>query len=197
MALFDDFDKLTIKFSRSTGEPAKNALKTIKALRLAKCTHSELDVRPIKCLLSIVDHESNAEHFFIATQDVNLLKKLDSRAACPYVTIKLNALFLNKPTQASKDKAKKELEGALTTDYELNKLKEIKRLELGEEAEPKSGGKRKKVRGPHPLSCKKKQVKLDPADEPAGKKRRHKKNRISKHIRKLLKSNEPAASTDA
>lgn len=168
----------------------------IKTLRLAKCLHSELEIRPAKCLLSIVDHEANAEHFFIATQDVNLLKKLDSRAACPYISIKLNALFLNKPTQASKDQAKKELEGALTTDYELNKLKEIKRLELGEEAESKSGGKRKKVKGPHPLSCRKKQVKLEPVNESTGKKRRNKKNKISKHIRKLLKSNEPA-STDA
>ena len=105
----------------------------------------------------------------------------------------MNALFLNKPTQASKDKAKKELESALTTDYELNKLKEIKRLELGEEAEPKTGRKRKKVKGPHPLSCKKKQVKPDPTSESTVKKRRNKKNKISKHIRKLLKRNESAS----
>lgn len=154
--------------------------------------HSELEVRPIKCLLSIVEHESNAEHFFIATQDVNLLKKLDNRAACPYVTIKLNALFLNKPNQISKEQAKKELADALTTDHELSKLKEIKRLELGEE--PKLERKRKKVKGPHPLSCRQKQAKLVPANELTGKRRRNKKNKISKHIRKLLKRNDPAAS---
>lgn len=139
-----------------------------------------------------MDHEANAEHFFVATQDVNLLKKLDNRAASPYVTIKLNALFLNKPTQASKEKAKKELENALTTDHELNRLKEIKRLELGED-EPNPGKRRKKVKGPHPLSCRKKQAKQAPnaESESTGKKRRHKKNKISKHIRRLLKRNEP------
>lgn len=162
---------------------------------MTKCVHSELDVRPIKCFLSIVNHESNAEHFFIATQDVNLIKKLDDKIACPYINIKLNALFLNKPTEASKEKAKKDLNDALATDYEMNKLKEIKKIELGEQTD-ESKRKRKKIKGPHPLSCRKKQIKINPENLPTSdkKKRRNKKNKISKHIRKLLKGNEDVKS---
>ena len=160
-------------------------------MKITKCIHTELEIRPAKCFLSIVNHESNAEHFFIASQDAKLLKRLTEKVACPFICIKLNALFLNKPTQTSKDTAKNNLDSALATDYEMNKLKEIKKIELGDE-DVRSKRRRKSSKGPHPLSCRKKQVKSEPETDVSTsdkKRRKQKKNKISKHIRKLLKRN--------
>lgn len=162
----------------------------MKTLRLAQCVHSELEIRPAKCFLSIINHESNSEHFFIASQDVKLLKRLEDKIACPYLTIKINAIFLNKPTQASRTKAKENVDSALATDYELSKLKEIKKEVLNLEDEPKET-KPRKIRGKNPLSCRKKKIKPNQETEPStGKRRRKRKHKVSKHIRKLLKSNE-------
>lgn len=137
------------------------------------------------------------EHFFVATQDRRLVQQLRLVAGCPLVYIKMNAIHLDRPSEASKQRSKELIKESLVGREQLLRLQELKAAQLPKPEAPKN--RRKVAKGPNPNSCKKKQKpkpaapQPTPAGEPSAaqssRKRKRSRQKVSKHIRTLLDKN--------
>lgn len=106
------------------------------------------------------------------------------------IYIKLNTIVLEKPTKLSIEASLKKNED-LDTE-EIEKVKQLKKQELGITDEIVK--KRRKFKGPNPLSCKKKKKKLiinsNPTDGKVKKRTRKRlKVKLAKHVKKILDEN--------
>lgn len=95
----------------------------------------------------------------------------------PVLYLRHNAINLEKPsnrnTEAVDLKLQKKLE---VPDYQSSIIKKLKVEAFGEQLVPQK--KRKKIKGPNPLSCKRKKVKLnEPKVEKVRKRKRHKRKK--------------------
>ena len=147
------------------------------------------------CIRSIIAHRTDSEHFFVATQDRRLVNRLRSIAGCPLLSFKMNALHLEKPTDASRKRSQELIRERLIGKEELEKLAKLKQNELSSPtAEGVKARKQRKVaKGPNPMSCQRKKAttkKGKEADEETNKrKRKRSRQKVSKHIRSLLDQN--------
>jgi U3 small nucleolar RNA-associated protein 23 len=157
-----------------------------KDFKIKKCAHMEKPVSAGRCLHSIIKDKDEDEHFFVATQDRQLVEKLKKRPGCPLLYIKMNAILLDRPSPASQAFVKQSVKEQLVGKEELERLKQLKQTELTPIEAPKK--KRKVIKGPHPMSCRKKKVKADEAPE-TNKKRKRSRQKVAKHIRTLLDEN--------
>ncbi|CAL9194906.1 unnamed protein product [Musa hybrid cultivar] len=167
---------------RSLGESHSEALEAAQQLFTARCDH-EKRVGATACVESVIG-ETNSEHFFVATQDADMRKKFREVGFVPGVPVIYglrNSLFIEQPSAQQRQYAKSteekrlhmgeseylklyksDLKGVITNDS-TNRLTEgtqltrnistTKRM-LG--VAEKSKFKRKRAKGPNPLSCKKK-----------------------------------------
>ncbi|EPS72859.1 hypothetical protein M569_01899, partial [Genlisea aurea] len=144
-------------------------------LATARCEH-EKRKSAVACITEIIG-ENNPEHFFVATQDADLRKKLQEIPGVPVIYALRNALFLESPSSSQIECAKKAEEGrSHMTDLEYKMLKLSKKRVVSPDAKDSSLAveddetvsrsgidtkdkvkfKRKRAKGPNPLSCKKK-----------------------------------------
>ncbi|KAF7632578.1 hypothetical protein Mgra_00008025 [Meloidogyne graminicola] len=139
--------------------PLYGALCIAQQFKVAKCPH-----RPLRSAADCIAHmarrslkNKEAENkkkkilYFVATQDSALLQKLRSLGGVPLMSIRYNAILLEKPSEESEKIA----ESSTTKNEpdELQRVKQLRKVELGEEA-PKH--RKREAKGPNPLSCKKK-----------------------------------------
>ena len=107
---------------------------------------------------------------------------------CPILSLVLSALTMEKPSMANIVEADGDIQES--REREVTDLKLIQSQVLGEDHVVK---KRKRPKGPNPLSCKKKQKKMpDVIQEKNSKKKRHRKRvkpTLPKHVRDLLQQN--------
>ncbi|KAI3704694.1 hypothetical protein L1987_74921 [Smallanthus sonchifolius] len=165
---------------KSLGETYSDSLNVARDLAPARCDH-EKRKSAVACLADVIG-ESNSEHFFVASQDVDLRKKFKEIPAVPVMFALRNALFLEPPSQSQLQFAKlaeeqrshmNELERSLLSN---KKKRSSETDEQADEASPnetvedlnknasrqktdvkdKVQFKRKRAKGPNPLSCKKK-----------------------------------------
>ncbi|KAJ0551259.1 putative rRNA-processing protein Fcf1/Utp23 [Helianthus annuus] len=165
---------------KSLGEAYSESLNVARDLAPARCDH-EKRKSAVDCLSDVIG-ESNSEHFFVATQDVDLRRKFQEIPAVPVMFALRNALFLEPPSQSQQQFAKAaEEERSRLNELEIKMLsnKRKRSLETDEQADEafpnetivdlkknvstrktdvkdKVQFKRKKAKGPNPLSCKKK-----------------------------------------
>ncbi|THU61535.1 hypothetical protein C4D60_Mb07t24320 [Musa balbisiana] len=172
---------------RSLGESHSEALEAAQQLFTARCDH-EKRVGATACVESVIG-EANSEHFFVATQDADMRKKFREVPGVPVIYGLRNSLFIEQPSAQQRQYAKSTEEKRLhmgeseylklyksdlkgvTTNDSTNRVTEgtqltrnistTKRM-LG--VAEKSKFKRKRAKGPNPLSCKKK--KKDDASAP-------------------------------
>ncbi|MQL93549.1 hypothetical protein Taro_026191 [Colocasia esculenta] len=176
---------------KSLGESHAESHLASQQLNTARCDH-EKRVNAATCIESIV-REGNTEHYFVATQDVELRKKLREIPGVPIIYGLKNALFLEQPSSQQHEFAKSSEEGRLHISESEVQILRKRRLEdmLPDKAATGSAGaqensgsevdlewstglipvrkrldlmekskfKRKKAKGPNPLSCKKKKIK--------------------------------------
>ncbi|XP_061338215.1 uncharacterized protein LOC133285075 isoform X2 [Gastrolobium bilobum] len=173
------------------GGSYSEALEAAHELIIARCEHDKC-IGADACVMEVVG-ENNSGHFFIATQDTDLRKKLQEVPGVPLVFGLRNALFLEPPSAFQRQYVKISEEGRLhmtKKEYQIFNDRVINRL-AGEEAknsiteimENEGSGdqtinvqevkrsitarnqldikdkpqfKRKRAKGPNPLSCKKK-----------------------------------------
>lgn len=157
-----------------------------KDFKLARCEHEEKE-SAFNCMIEIIG-ENNPEHFFVATQDMDLRKKCRKIPGVPVLFGLRNAVFVEQLPSFQREYVKAAEERRLhMTDSEQKLLqKRVKSILNAEELKDSSNAeeeideedlrgqviasreprktdakdkvqfKRKKAKGPNPLSCKKK-----------------------------------------
>ncbi|KOM40191.1 hypothetical protein LR48_Vigan04g038900 [Vigna angularis] len=173
------------------GSSYSETLEVAHKLIVARCEHDKC-VSADVCIKEVVG-ENNSEHFFVASQDTDLRKKLQEVPGVPLIYGLRNALFLESPSAFQRQYVKTSEERRLhmtEKEYKILKHKVMNRLtdekannsitEIMEnvdsgyqttniqavknstatknrmEIKDKPQFKRKKTKGPNPLSCKKK-----------------------------------------
>ncbi|EEF32186.1 rRNA-processing protein UTP23, putative [Ricinus communis] len=164
------------------GKSYSESLQAAHLLMTARCDHEKVKSAEA-CILEVIG-QNNPEHFFVATQDFDLRKKFREVPAVPLIFGLRNSLHLEPPSafQHAFVKASEE-ERLHATELEQKMLKTTTKSILGHEGEiegPKDQNlemqpvekkhsarnktdvkdrpqfKRKRAKGPNPLSCKKK-----------------------------------------
>ncbi|CAA0827654.1 PIN domain-like family protein [Striga hermonthica] len=162
---------------RSLGKSYSDSLNAARNLMTARCDH-EKRKSAVACMTQVIG-EKNLEHFFVATQDAELRKKFQEIPGVPVIYGLRNALFLERPSTFQHEFAKaSEEERSHMTDLEYKMLKLKKRKVATDEVGCSSDAnedlkeitrktidtrdkvqfKRKRAKGPNPLSCKKKKT---------------------------------------
>ncbi|XP_074565677.1 uncharacterized protein LOC141822144 [Curcuma longa] len=168
---------------RSLGESHHEALEAAQQLMMARCDH-EKRINAMACIESVVG-EANSEHFFVATQDADMRKRFQEIPGVPVLYGLRNSLFIEQPSSMQKQFVKSSEKKRLhlseseylklhnmdpkdkisnnpshgDADETLLRSASTKKRMLG--VSQRSQFKRKRVKGPNPLSCKKKKPKDD------------------------------------
>ncbi|CAN1156475.1 rRNA-processing protein UTP23 homolog [Linum perenne] len=153
-------------------------IEAAQKLTTARCDHEGIKSAEA-CITDIVG-ENNPEHFFIATQDAELRNKFQEVPGVPLIFGLRNALFLEKPSafqhefvkDRERDMLKKETGKILQTAesgtsavehegpgddcFARWDLQSKRYVRNGLDVKDKPKFKRKKAKGPNPLSCQKK-----------------------------------------
>ncbi|KAG1359547.1 rRNA-processing protein UTP23 [Cocos nucifera] len=206
---------------KSLGESHYESLEAAQQLITARCDH-ERRVSAMACIESVIG-EGNSEHFFVATQDADIRKKFREVPGVPVIYGLRNSLFIEQPSALQREYVKstegkrlhanesefrkllkRELKGGLANDSGNEVLEEAQLMRNISTAKKmlgvaeKSKFKRKKAKGPNPLSCKKKKRKDDSSvqqneDGQAGGAKKRKRTRKRKITRKNGKPGEPGS----
>ncbi|KAH7692226.1 U3 small nucleolar RNA-associated protein 23 [Dioscorea alata] len=171
---------------QALGESHSEALNAARQLVIARCDH-EKRVSATACIESIIG-ESNPEHFFVATQDADLRRMFQKIAGVPVIYGLKNSLFIDQPSAHQREFVKSTEERRMHMNepeyYKLHKKElkdELTLAKLNDDSANETSGsehmrktiagghalgvadktkfKRKKAKGPNPLSCLKKKMK--------------------------------------
>eukprot|EP00117_Sycon_ciliatum_P049319 scpid95039/ scgid34984/ rRNA-processing protein UTP23 homolog len=144
---------------RLLGSAGNGALQIIKQYDERRCGHTVAKAQPTPdCITSLIGEE-NRHHYIVATQDMDLRKRLRQIAGVPLLLITHNTIMLEKPAEASMHAADRVVESKLAGSVAEQQF--VRRLKAGEE--PAASGttmKRKHRKGPNPMSCLKKKPRL-------------------------------------
>lgn len=172
--------RCVIRELASLGEGHSQAFEAAHHLITATCDHKKR-VDADTCIKSIIG-ESNSEHFFLATQDFEIRKNFREVPGVPVIYGLRNSLFLEQPSlnqrefvKSSEEKRlhmneidykkiwKRELKEKLTSDGADSTSMEDEFAKRNGRRSTKTLGvkdkvrfKKKRAKGPNPLSCKKK-----------------------------------------
>lgn len=210
---------------KSLGDSHSASLNEGRNLIPARCGH-EKRKSAVACIEEVIG-ENNPEHFFVATQDVDLRRKFQEIPAVPVIFGLRNALFLEPPSASQLNFAKSDEEKRLhmtELEYKMLQFRKKKRQALeepGDSSDANEGAedqillnhalntnsarkstdgkdkvqfKRKKAKGPNPLSCKKKKSNESPkpvsrqqsTEDDATVRSRSKRKRKRSHKNKIL-----------
>lgn len=165
---------------RVLGESYSESLELASTLMIARCDHENKRHSAVSCIKEVVG-DKNSEHFFVATQDADLRKYLQQAPGVPLIFCLRNALLLETPSASQRQFVKfTEEDCSHMSELEIKMLKKQKKGMDGDDEHEESknietellmdvkGGregtevkdnqpqfKRKKPKGPNPLSCKK------------------------------------------
>ncbi|XP_028398336.1 rRNA-processing protein UTP23 homolog [Dendronephthya gigantea] len=169
----------------SLGGALYGALVIAKRFKTRKCSHRE-HVPATECVAHLVG-DKNEKRYFVATQDKHLRNRFRKIPGVPLLYINYNCIVMEKPSFACTKKAT-EVERARTepTEHERGILE---RLKTNDEPEIKKR-KRKRAKGPNPLSCKRKKISQDgPIASNKSSSRKRRKNKIPAHVLEVLGQN--------
>ncbi|KAK9888361.1 hypothetical protein WA026_000615 [Henosepilachna vigintioctopunctata] len=176
----------------------RGAVVILKKFAVHKCGHEKKAIPGSKCLLSMLG-KANENHYIIATQDRDLENNVRLIPGVPLLYLHMKTPVLEHPSEISVLNAKKKLSGiGIAEKTALDQLKQANGV-LEEEMNVR---KKKKRRGPNPLSCKKKKTNTQQPSIrkkeglPEKEKRKRKKLRISKHVKEELIKNTMQPSTN-
>lgn len=170
------------------GRKLAGALIILKKFHLHKCGHEGKPISGADCFLSMIDKE-NANHYFIASQDCDLQKKLRHIPGVPLLYLHQKTPVLEHPSDVSTARIHSTIG---LDDGQKQIITELKEKH-GIIDEVMSNKKKRKKKGPNPLSCKKKKKGVPVSSNLKKKeitdKKIRKKVRIPKHVKdELLKS---------
>ncbi|KAK6267058.1 hypothetical protein QUC31_017895 [Theobroma cacao] len=106
---------------KTLGASQSASFQAARKLAIARCDH-EKRVSADACIAEVIG-ENNSEHFFVATQDADLRKKLQKVPKVPLIFGLRNALFLEPPSKFQREFAQSSEEKRLhMTDKEYKAL---------------------------------------------------------------------------
>nr|AEE61660.1 unknown [Dendroctonus ponderosae] len=172
--------------TENLGPKLNGALAILKNYVVHKCGHERRPVTGSACIGSMVSGE-NSSHYIVCTQDRDLQEKLRNLPGVPLLYLHTKTPVLEQPCEVSLQRAQEKASVVNCTELEkVHKMKEQAGLAVQEEVKPK----RRKKKGPNPMSCKKKQRKVQ--NNPIQKKEsrpdmeKRKKVRIPQHVRQEM-----------
>eukprot|EP00127_Corallochytrium_limacisporum_P004453 Clim_evm7s164 gene=Clim_evmTU7s164 len=131
----------------SLGPQFSGARAILKHFEFLHCRHKDSNVSPKECIDALVSN-GNAEHYCVASQDLELRKKLQVYADIPLFYINYNTILLQPPPKAR---------SKTDDDIELKRLKlAVNAGQAGPKVEAETKKKRRGAKGPNPLSMLKK-----------------------------------------
>ncbi|XP_066249631.1 rRNA-processing protein UTP23 homolog [Euwallacea similis] len=166
------------------GSKLHGALIILKKYVVHKCGHEGSAIPASKCLSQMIS-EGNPSHYIVCTQDRDLQDKVRNLVAVPLLYLHVKTPILEQPSEVSIKWAEQKNRGLGQLEAEkIAKLKELEGLVTSEE-KPK---KKRRKKGPNPLSCKKKQKKphggiSKPERMSDVERKKRKRVKIAKHIR--------------
>lgn len=170
-----------LKELESLGKELYGAKLILQRYQVRRCAHFKDPIPASECLLSMLG-ETNPHHYFVATQDHTLTTGLKEIPGVPLFYIILNTIVLDKPSQASLDYVQKVQLGELVSLAHQESIRSLKEQQgLGPRDTERRGRKRKR-KGPNPLSCLKKKKKTEPT--PPKKTEEGQKKKRSRHKRR-------------
>lgn len=117
---------------KSLGASYRESLNAANNLITARCDHENLK-SAVDCITDVIG-ENNSEHFFVATQDADLRRNLQTIPGVPLIYALRNALFLEQPSSFQHQFAKSAEEERLhMTDMEYNMLRHRKKRRLSDD----------------------------------------------------------------
>lgn len=170
-----------LKELESLGKELYGAKLILQRYQVRRCAHFKEPIPASECLLSMLG-ETNPHHYFVATQDHTLTTGLKEIPGVPLFYIILNTIVLDRPSQASLDYVQKVQLGELVSPAHQESIRSLKEQQgLGPRDTERRGRKRKR-KGPNPLSCLKKKKKAEPT--PPKKTEEGQKKKRSRHKRR-------------
>jgi U3 small nucleolar RNA-associated protein 23 len=146
---------------RGLGAEFADTRHACKRHALHSCGH-DAPVSASECLASQVSN-GNAEHFFVATQDKTLQRKVNASQGGAVIFASPNGIHLEAPSELQKRlvhrKEQRQL-GTTTVDRMSKSLADLKQEELAERPRERSIFKRNRAKGPNPLSRQSKKKKI-------------------------------------
>ncbi|KAL2529937.1 PIN domain-like family protein [Forsythia ovata] len=119
---------------QSLGESYSESFNAACNLITARCDHDKR--RSVVACITEVIGENNSEHFFVATQDAELRKKMQEIPGVPVIYALRNSLFLERPSGLQHQFAKAaEEERSHMTKLEYKMLKKKKKVAIEEAAD--------------------------------------------------------------
>ncbi|ORZ02316.1 Fcf1-domain-containing protein [Syncephalastrum racemosum] len=144
---------------RSKGEDENvKAIMTAKRCERRRCPHTAKPIPSAECLADVVG-ETNKFRYCVATQDLPLAQKLRAIPGVPIIHFQKTVLVLEALSKATKQYIENN-----TREKTAVPAKEAERLQSAKliQEEDKPVHKKRKVKGPNPLSAKKKTRLPDP-----------------------------------
>ncbi|KAG8223932.1 hypothetical protein J437_LFUL003740 [Ladona fulva] len=142
------------------GPAVFGAMLIVKQFPIHKCNHSDKPMVGSACLASMLK-KNNPQRYIIASQDRELQNLVRKIPGAPLLYLHQKVPTLEKPSPASLEWVKNRMEKRIgIAPYQEEILKELKRKTFGEPFE-QPRPKKRKAKGPNPLSCKKKKPKMD------------------------------------
>ncbi|NP_001039134.1 rRNA-processing protein UTP23 homolog [Xenopus tropicalis] len=154
-----------MKELQSLGKELYGAKLIAQRFQVRSCSHFQNPVSGSTCLLSLTA-DGNPHHYFIATQDQELAAKVKKRAGVPLMFIIQNTIVLDKPSPKSLARVEALQSNQLVPEHQRHSIKHLKDEQGVAKDSERKGKKRKRVKGPNPLSCIKKKKKA-PQQQPA------------------------------
>ncbi|XP_047544725.1 rRNA-processing protein UTP23 homolog [Vanessa atalanta] len=149
-----------IKETEKISKKTQGALTILKQFGIHECDHEEA-VSGSKCILTMIG-KKNLKHYILATQDRDLQEKMRLKPGIPLLYLHSKSPTLEKPSKASYGKAGSTLENnqfMFISETQNEILKNMKEALGVEKVEEKNTIRKKKLKNPNPLSCKKKKKK--------------------------------------
>lgn len=170
-----------LKELESLGKELYGAKIILQRYQVRRCAHFKAPISASECLLSMLG-ETNPHHYFVATQDHTLTTGLKEIPGVPLFYIILNTIVLDKPSQSSLDYVQKVQLGELVSPAQQQSIRSLKEEQGLGQKDGERRGKKRKRKGPNPLSCLKKKKKAEPT--PQKKTEEGQKKKRSRHKRR-------------
>ncbi|NP_001085419.1 UTP23, small subunit processome component L homeolog [Xenopus laevis] len=155
-----------IKELESLGKELYGAKLIAQRFQVRSCSHFQDPVSGSACILSLTA-DNNPHHYFIATQDQELATKVKKRAGVPLMFIIQNTIVLDKPSPKSLARVEAVQSNQLVPEHQKHSIQHLKHEQGVAKDSERKGRKRKRLKGPNPLSCMKKKKKVPPQQSAA------------------------------
>lgn len=145
--------RYTLHELQSMGKEYRATLEGARRLERHKCIHDKAGQTAAECIKNEIG-EKNESHFFVATQDKDLQRYLSRNSAVPIIFKSVNGVALQKPGAGLQTFAKKASEARMGVREHEKAVRDL--ASGGVNAAASLARRKKKAKGPNPLSMRKK-----------------------------------------